>query len=224
MAEIIVVSKLGRKKGQTLFAAHLATFLAATYQTAIVDFEPSNHLLENFVAKRHFFNLKHNQNLPVPAYFEYKPNLLSKISADFDFVILDDKGKYPLEAADVVLTLLSEEKALQEVTNKDSAFLQMLWRAKMARAKIGKNAFKHILLLNDLFDENQIERLKKNASFAGYAPAPRILQNEAYAAGLKDGVTVLDKDMPFWEKKFSQEDFFARRNLKQIIEFIWFDK
>ena len=72
------------------------------------------------------------------------------------FMILDDKGKYPLEAADVVLTLLSEEKALQEVTNKNSAFLQMLWRAKMARAKIGKNAFKHILLLNDLFDEKKV--------------------------------------------------------------------
>lgn len=224
MAEIIVVSKLGRKKGQTLFAAHLATFLAATYQTALVDFEPQNHLLENFVAKRHFFNLKHNQNLPVPAYFEYKSNLLSKISDDFDFVILDDKGKYPFECADVVLTLLSEEKSVADVSSKDSAFLQMLWQAKMTRAKTGKNAFKHILVLNDLFDENQIQNLKKNASFAGYTLAPRILQNEAYGAGLKEGVTVLDKDMPFLEKKFNQDDFFARRNLKQILEFIWFDK
>ena len=66
--------------------------------------------------------------------------------------------------------------------------------------------------------------MKKNASFAGYTLAPRILQNEAYGAGLKEGVTVLDKDMPFLEKKFNQDDFFARRNLKQILEFIWFDK
>lgn len=224
MAKIIVVSKLGRKKGQTLFAAHLAAFLATTHQTALVDFEPQNHILENFVAQRHFFNLKHNQNLPVPTYFEYEPNLLSKVLADFDFAVLDTQQESLLEYADIVLTLLSEKQEIEMIGTKNSAVSNMLWRAKMNRAKQGKNAFKHVLILNDLFDEKDIRVLTKNASLMGYIVAPCLKQNQAYAEGLKKGVTVLDKDMPFLLKNFNEDDFFARRNLKQILEFIWSDK
>ena len=224
MAKIIVVSKLGRKKGQTLFAAHLAAFLATTHQTALVDFEPQKHILENFVAQRHFFNLKHNQNLPVPTYFEYKPNLLSKISADFDFAVLDAKQESLFEYADMVLTLLSDKQEIKTISTKNSAFSNMLWQAKMNRAKQGKNAFMHVLILNDLFDESEIQNLKKNASLLGYLVAPYLKQNRAYAEGVKKGVTVLDKDVPFLLKNFDEDDFFARRNLKQILEFIWSDK
>lgn len=224
MAKIISVSASENLKDQTLLSLHLATFLAALHKTCIVDFLPQTHLAEKFVAQRHFFNLKHNQNLPVPAYFENTKNLLSKIGADFDFVVLDDASGSLLEYADIVLTLVDGEKTAQMLADKDSPLLRKIWLSKIERAKKGKSAFKHILIPFDSLDSKQIEKLQQKASFLGYALAPFWRQNEAYYACLNDGITVLDKDMPYFEKNFNENDFFARRNLKQILEFIWADK
>ena len=224
MAEIISISCFGKAKEQTLLTLHLATFLAAEHRTALVDFLPQTHVLENFIAKRHYFNLKNNQNLPVPAYFENSKNLLSKILPDFDFIVLDDASGSLLEYADIVLTPVFDELTVDLICNRDSLVSKTIWQAKMNRAKKGKNAFKHVLIPSDLLKSEQIDRLKKNASMAGYTLSPSLIQNEAYASCLKDGVTVLDKDSSFLLKNFDQNDFFVRRNLKQILEFVWFER
>lgn len=223
MAEIISISSFQNVKEQTLFALHLATFLAAEHRTALVDFLSGTHVLENFIAKRHYFNLKNNQNLPVPAYFENTKNLLSKILPDFDFVVLDDASGSLLEYADIVLTPVFDDLTVEMMCGRDSPLSKTIWQAKMNRAKKGKNAFKHVLIPSDLLKPEKINQLKQNASMAGYALAPSLIQNEAYKACLKDGVTVLDKDSSFLLKNFNQDDFFVRRNLKQILEFIWFE-
>ena len=224
MAEIISISSFQKAREQTLFAMHVATFLAAAHKVALVDFLPQTHILENFIAKRHFFNLKNNQNLPVPVYFENTKNLLSKISPDFDFAVLDDASGSFLESADIVLTLVIDEAAADLLCDKDSYLSKTIWQAKMERAKKGKNAFKHVLIPCDVLNIEKINQLRKNASLLGYTVAPSLAQNEAYHACLKDGVTVLDKDGPYLLKEFNQNDFFARRNLKQILECVWFEK
>ena len=101
MAKIISLSASENLKNQTLLALHIATFLAACYQTAVVDLAPHTHILENFVARRHYFNLKYNQSLPVAAYFENTQNLLSKLRENFDFIVLDDASGSLLEYADI---------------------------------------------------------------------------------------------------------------------------
>ena len=67
-------------------------------------------------------------------------------------------------------------------------------------------------------------RQQKSAQQMGYAVAPVLEENKAYADGLAQGIGVLDKNLPFFNNKFSETDFFARRNLKQILEFIFADK
>ena len=224
MATIILVSSPENLNKQTLLTLHLATFLAASHQTGVVDFFPQTHILENFIAKRHCFNLKHNQNLPVPAYFENSKNILAKIPSKFDFIVLDDASGALLEYADIVLTLISNSKCVEYLTTKDSLLSQKIWQAKINRAKAGKSAFKHVLIPCNFLDNAQIQSLKQNASSTGYSVAPKLNQNEAFESCLNDGITVLDKDMPCFLKNFNQNDFFARRNLKQILEFIWADK
>jgi len=221
MAKIIVVSKLGNQKGQTLLSAHLATFLAAQHKTAIVDFEPQNHILEMFVAKRCHFNLKHQQNLPVPSYFTYKKNLLTEIGESFDFIVLDTKETVFFQTADILLTLVSDHIAAESLSQKESPFAQMLWQAKKERAKTGKQAFKHILIPNISLSSEDMGMLKSAMSLMGYKIAPCLHHNPSYAEALHNGLTILDKDTPYLLKTLTQEDFFARRNFMHILQTIW---
>ena len=66
--------------------------------------------------------------------------------------------------------------------------------------------------------------LKKAAKLSGYRLAPVLNKNESYEKGIREGTTVLDKNLDFFKKDFSETDFWARRNLKQILEFIWSEK
>ena len=224
MAEVILVSTPENLKEQTFFTIHLATFLAYLNKTALVDFLPETKVMENFVAKRHYYNLKNNRNLPVPTYFENTKNLLSKIRSGFDFVVLDDVNGTLFECADIVLMLITDEKSVDLITDKNSPLSKTLWQAKINRAKTGKNAFKHVLIGGDFLSEEHIQKLKQNASLMGYVFVPHFAFGEIYKAFLKDGITFLDKDMPYLMKSFNQDDFFARRDLKRILEFIWSDK
>ncbi len=224
MAQIIYVGKLGQTKGQTLFCAHLATILAEQKKCAVVDFQPQNHLLEMFVAKRHHFNLKEKQNLPVPTYLAYHKNILSESSKDYDFLVLDSSDTSLIKEADIVLTLVAEPSLALELSKKESEISNILWNAKKARASNGKNAFKHFLIPTASFDTQTTEKLQKSAQKMGYALAPVLQENPSYTKGLAEGICVLDKNLPYFKNVFDETDFFARRNLKQILEFIFADK
>ncbi len=224
MAQIIYVSKAGNAKGQTLFAAHLATILAENKKTALVDFHPQNHLLEMFVAKRHHFNLKEKQKLPVPAYVAYQKSTFAETASKYGFSVLDCSDPSLLKEADILITLVSEPAVALELANQKSDISTAIWNAKKSRAAKGKNAFKHIILPTISFDKQTTQKLQKAAQQMGYAIAPVLEQNKAYAEGLLEGIGVLDKNLPFFKNNFNEADFFARRNLKQILEFIFADK
>ena len=224
MVKIILVSKFGAPKEQTLFCAHLATFLAHTKKTALVDFQPQTHLLEMFIAKRHYFNLENKQDLPVPTYFTYKKTLLDEISASFDYIVLDGSNADLFPAADILITLIAEPSAVQTLTQSDSVFVQTLWQSKKTRAKAGKNAFKHILIPTDSLQNEDILKLSQSASMMGYKVAPCFVKNASYEKAFNQGLTILDKDTPCLLKTFCSADFFARRNFQHILEFIWADK
>ena len=224
MGQVIYVGKLGQAKGQTLFCAHLATILSEQKKCALIDFQPQNHLLEMFVAKRHHFNLKEKQNLPVPTYLAYHKNIVSESLKDYDFLVLDSSDRSLIKDADIVLTLVSDPALALELSKKESEISNVLWNAKKERAASGKSAFKHVLIPTASFDMQTTEKLLKSDQKMGYMLAPVLENNPSYTKGLKDGVCVLDKNLPYFKNVFDETDFFARRNLKQILEFIFADK
>ena len=219
MVQTVFVLKSENSKRQILLGIYLAVFLAASYKTILVDGYPENHIIENSIALRHCLNLKNS--LTLPAYSMLKKNLTQEMMQSNDFVIAvaDENALY--EKADIIITLLTKQTNLDELTQKESAFNQMLWNAKIRRAKVSKNAIRHILLPTDDADLSHISDLQKNASMLGYQIAPQINFNNIDCEVFKTGITVLDKDMPFLKQSFNRNDFFARRNLKQIFEFIW---
>ncbi|MBO7097074.1 MAG: hypothetical protein J6W11_00350 [Alphaproteobacteria bacterium] len=224
MAQIVLVLQPEPSSQQTILSAHLAAFLATAHQTALIDIEPQKHLLEMFVAHRHCFNLKHKQNLAVPAYFTYKKNILDEIPASFDFIVSTATDIQLLPTADIVLTFAFNQSDVNALTQKDSPFAQMLWQAKKERAKTGKNAFRHIIIPTVLLTDADINSLKGSASLMGYKTAPYFKISPAYADSFAQGLTVCDKDTSCLLKSFTAADFFARRNFQQILEFIWSDK
>jgi len=224
MGQIIYVSEFGREQNQTAFAAHLATVLAEQSKAAIVDFSKQAQDLEMFIAQRHNFNLKNNQNLPVPTYFSYKQNLLEEISKKFDFIVLDSKKTELMKNADVVITLVDDENICQQLTSRTSELSNIFWGEKKARAANGKNTFDHVVIPSAFLKKEVLEHLQKNAPSMGYRLSPCLKTWDVYKKGLKSGITILDKNMPYFKKDFLEADFLARRNLKQILEFIWSEK
>lgn len=224
MGQIVLVSSLESLKEQTLFASHLAVFLAEQRKTAVVDFASQTHLLETLIAKRYHFNLKNKQNLAVPTYFSYHKNLLNEIKNDFDFIVLDGGLNVVLPQADIVITLFSNVQNAQDLAKKDSTLSDMFWKAKKERAIQQKNAFKHLLVPSEKLENENITVLTKAQSFMGFKLAPMWKINEAYQKFFEDGVSVLDKNLPCFQKQLSEADFWARRNLKEIFEAVWLDK
>ena len=216
MTQLILVSSIGQKKGQTLFAAHLATILAETKKTALIDFEPQNKVLQNFTERRKHISHENKLHLTTA---HLQNNFSKETMQGFDFVVADAKDASLLEHADILVVLVSDD-GVCELLKKDSAFLSAVWEAKKKRAARGLNAFHFFVLPNGDFSAQNKEQLKKDAPIIGCQITPALKDNSAYAKGLNDGITVLDKNLPFFEKTFNQDDFFARRNLKQIVQFI----
>lgn len=221
MGQVIFVSSLESKKEQTLFASYLAVFLAEQRKTALVDFAQQTHLLETLIAKRYHFNLKNNQNLAVPTYFSYHKNLLNEIKNNFDFIVLDGGLSVLLPQADIVVTLFSSKKNAEDLVRKESALSEMFWRAKKERATHQKNAFKHILVACAELEKETMTALEKAQSFMGFRVAPMWKINQAYQKFFETGVSVLDKNLPCFQKELNEADFWARRNLKEIFEAIF---
>ncbi|MBO4284959.1 MAG: hypothetical protein J5895_01850 [Alphaproteobacteria bacterium] len=216
MTRIILVSRIGQKKGQTLFAAHLATILAETKKTALIDFEQQDKVLQNFMERRKQISADKKLQLPVA---QLQKNFSKETAQTFDFVVLDAKDASLFEHADILVVLVSDD-GVGALLKKDSTFLSTVWEAKKKRAARGLNAFHFFVLPNGDFSVQNQAQIKKDAQIIGCQITPALKDNAAYAQGLNDGVTVLDKNLPFFEKTFNQDDFFARRNLKQIVQFI----
>ncbi len=223
MTQTILISELGSKKGQTLFAAHLAIILAEKYRTALVDGKMQNQVLQDFVAKRYLLNMEKNIGLNIPQYLSYRKNLFEEISTQFDFIVVDTFQLQALDQADLFVLLLSND-AVGELIHRNSAFLNEIWNVKKKRASKGKSTFKFVVVPSENLNDDNNVLLKKNAQFVGFRVAPELQSNEAYLQGIRTGVTIVDKNLPFLEKSFGIEDFFARRNLKKVVEFILSDK
>ena len=221
MAQIIFVSNFQNKAKQSLFAAHLALVLAEQSKTALIAAQ--NEKLEMFLAKRHHFNLKNSQNLPVPAYFNYQRNILNQ-TADFSFVVLDVDNFDLLRQTDILLSFADNPKAANELSDVKSALSSALWNAKKERGTAGKNAFKHFVIPSLNLDEPTLEKLQKSAKLAGYILTLPFDLNSTYNQSFETGITFLDKNLSAFKKDFHEADFFARRDLKKLLEFIWADK
>ena len=77
---------------------------------------------------------------------------------------------------------------------------------------------------NDDYSSEQLRLLEQNSRFLGFSISPALGHREEYNNGLKQGLTVLDKDQPELKTLFDLPDLYARRNLKKIAEFVWQNK
>jgi len=220
MAKIICISAQKPSSKQSLFAAYLAIVLSEHNKTALVNCALKTRLLETFIAKRFHFNLKYRQNLPVPTYTTYKKEIFN----DFDFLVIDTVNTTLMSEADIVINLVENTKIFEDLTNQQSSLLTAVWEAKKARAATGKNAFSHIVIPFSCLSDQALLELRKASSFKGFCVSPVFKESDIFEQSLENGVTVLDKNIDFFKKDFSEEDFFARRNLKQIFEFILSEK
>ena len=74
---------------------------------------------------------------------------------------------------------------------------------------------------NDDYTDEQIEKISASAKTLGFQISSRLHRRNEYAAGLKNGITVLDKDLPELKTLFDLPDLYARRELKKLASFIW---
>ncbi len=201
---------------QALLTAHFAIALSSKFKTAVVDCHLKNEILEMFLAKRHHLNMSKNIGLIVPAYFKYQKDTLKNLSGEYEFVISDIENLKNTHECDILLIALAEEN-LPEISAKSSPLSDAVWQAKKRCAATGKNAFLSVVLP---FGDKKIDEPLKDASMMGHLVAPFLSEYKIFEQGFNQGITCLDKDLPDLKKDFGAQDFFARRNIKKIIEFI----
>ncbi len=216
MKKIFVVSPK-QNKFQTIFAAHMAVALSGAFKTALVETSPKNDALQMFLAKRCHEGLKKNIDLSVPAYFKFEKNIFKNLEEEYAFLVADAQNFENIESCDVLVVMASDDQDIEALANQNGAFANMIWAAKKNRAKTGKDAFKCVVLPYQNLD---IRKLEQTLPMMGYVIGPKWEKNQIFIDGFQTGVTALDKNLPAFKKEFRADDFFARRNLKKIIEFI----
>lgn len=224
MAQILVINSSNTASGKTLLAAHLAVMLSRDYKVAVADSLKSESPLATFIAKRYNLNLTKNYNLPVPQYHSLHKDTLNDISSCYDIIILDSPDSEYFKYADIFLTPLRGSEGLNSLSLKNSLYASLIWEAKKQRAALGKNAFRWVVCPNDNYSSEQLRLLEQNSRFLGFSISPALGHREEYNNGLKQGLTVLDKDQPELKTLFDLPDLYARRNLKKIAEFVWQNK
>ena len=215
MRSIFVYSPYDRNI-QTLLTAHFAVALSSKFKTAVVDCHLKNEMLEIFLAKRHHLNISKNSGLTVPAYFKYQKDILKNLSDEYEFILSDIENLKNAQECDILVIPLLEEK-LPEITAHNSPLSEAVWQAKKRCAATGKNAFLSVVLP---YGDKKNTKTLKDALMMGYLVAPFLSDYHFFEHGFKQGVTCLDKDLPDFKKDFGAQDFYARRNIKKIIEFI----
>ena len=220
MGRLIYVSALKETTDKTLFAAHLATFLKETHSSALLDGTPQTHILENFIAKRYHFGLKNNISLPVPDYSEFKKEKVQNYIKKYDFIITDDPKLQSLKEAEKLFIIASFNEAIN-LTSSQSSFLSAVWEIKKKRASEGLSSFRSVLILNQKTNEENYKKLTENSKFTGLEIAPYILSSDDLKKSLQNGITVMDKNISLPHFEMTENDFFARRDLKKLLEYLW---
>lgn len=222
MAQIIVINSINNASGKTLIATHLAVALAKNYKVMIMD-ECSKSKIADFIAMRHVLNMNKNYNLPTPVYKSLnKQNFHER--ENFDVIILDSPNNTYFQYADIFITPLSSREGLESLTQKNSLYASLIWEAKKQRAHCGKSAFRWIVIPNDIYSQEDYQKLNGNSRFLGFSIAPHLTKRPEFSEGLEKSITVLDKDMPQLKTLFDLPDLYARRNLKKLTDFIWQNK
>ncbi len=222
MTQVIVINSINQNSGKTLIAAHLAVMLAKDYKVVLMD-NAIKSKLSDFIAKRQTINLSKNFNLPTPCYKSLNKQNFHMID-DYDVAILDSPDSRYFPHADIFLTPLKSIEGLNSLNSHNSLYAKLIWEAKKQRAALGKNAFKWIIIPNDVLIQENMDILIKNSRLLGFSVAQRFSERKEFAIGLEQGITVLDKDMPCLKTLFDLPDLYARRDLKKLADFIWQNK
>ena len=222
MVQIIVINSINNNSGKSLLAAHLAVMLAKDYKVMVAD-EQTKSKISDFVALRHMLNLSKNYNLPVFSYQTLNKQSFSQIE-NFDVVILDSPNSTYFPHADVFITPLAGQEGLNSLKEKNSLYASLIWEAKKQRAALGRNTFRWVIIPNDTYTDADYAILNESGRFLGFSLAPHLTNRPEFDAGLKSGITVIDKDMPKLKTLFDLPDLYARRDLKKLTDFIWQNK
>ena len=212
----VLISKLDKNR-PSFFAMHFAIALAENFRVALVNYDLSNDDLQSFMQKRQALCAKYDTSLPTPIYFSGRQNILEDLKRDFQFIILDGADLSQAKDCDTLLTIVTANKDVHCLTDQKSDCATKIWQARQQRALLRQKPFDWVVL--PVGPQNSKELFKK-APLAGYRPAPELVEESACIKGLQTGLTVLDKNIPCFIPFFKSEDFFARRNLKSIIEFV----
>ncbi len=221
MAQIIIINSINNAAGKTLLTAHLAVMLASEYKTAVLDNAGENSALAMFIARRYNLNLSQKCNLPIPPYYSLQKEKFDTLKNTNDVLLLDSPDEKYFKHADILITPLYKEEGALSVSSPNSLYASLIWEAKKKRAAIGKNAFRWVVVPNDDYTDEQIEKISASAKTLGFQISSRLHRRNEYAAGLKNGITVLDKDLPELKTLFDLPDLYARRELKKLASFIW---
>lgn len=221
---LIVVDNAGDKIGGTLFSAHLATALAHNHHTVLVASTAQNALLEMFTARRYAYNLGRNTNLPVARYVSAKKDVLEQLGAETEFAVMDFPEQKSLKSADILVTFISNKETCLALAQKGNLYAERIFNAKKERAALGKSTFKWFIVPTFTLSTEETSLLQTSGKYLGYTLTPMLEHLECYTQGLQEGITFIDKDQKDLKKDLTQSDFFARRNFKKIVEFIFSGK
>ncbi len=221
MAQIVIINSVNNAAGKTTLTAHLAVMLAAEYKSAVLDNAGENSALAMFVAKRYNLNLGKNYHLIVPPYYSLQKEKFDELGDTCDVMLLDSPDEKYFKYADVLITPIRGREGALSVSSTDSLYAAFIWDAKKKRAAIGKSAFRWVVVPNDDYSNEEIEKIAACGKILGFQLAPRLHHRLEYASGLKNGVTVWDKDQPELKTLFDLPDLYARRELKKLASFIW---
>ncbi len=218
---IILVSSADTKQDQSLFALHLAVGLSEKFKVAFIGCDTSFDIVHSFTKKRNENCNLHHIELPTPIFFTYREKILEELGQDFQFAVISTQDLSLAQYCDTLITLVSSNKGIIALTSEDSSYAKQIWESRQKHTALKHKPFRMFVLADDV---TLHEQLRKKASQTGYRLAPVFQNSQVYPEALTTGITVFDKNLPCFLNLFGEKDFFARRNLKRIIEYLFSDR
>lgn len=209
--------------GKSTTAVHVAIALAARgARVACLDLDSRQRTLYRYLENRRDTAKRRNISLPMPKFdvFEHDSQArlesqISRMEADADFVIFDTPGrddKYarfvatrahslvtPINDSFVDFDLIGTVDAENFKVRKLSFYAELIWEARMARAKSDGVTIDWVVLRNRLHNmearnqQRMTDAIAELSKRAGFRAIPGLNERVIYRELFPSGLTLVDK-------------------------------
>lgn len=209
--------------GKSTTAVHVAIALAARgARVACIDLDSRQRTLYRYLENRRETMVRREINLPLPTFFVFEhesqarlEGLIAEAAAESDFIVFDTPGrddKYarfvatqahtlvtPINDSFVDFDLIGTVDAENFKVRKLSFYAELIWEARMARAKSDGVTIDWVVLRNRLHNmearnqQRMTDAIAELSKRAGFRAIPGLNERVIYRELFPSGLTLVDK-------------------------------